>query len=94
MARFVSSHEPVTSANAAAATIAVGYVVCAVFVVVARDLALEITKSLFHGLATTSAFDGRTASVGSFVVGFIAAVVGAWLIGYLFAAFYTSFAKK
>ncbi|MEK7543944.1 MAG: DUF5676 family membrane protein [Patescibacteria group bacterium] len=93
MAKLPSSHEPVATANAAAVTIAIGYVACAVFVVVAPDLSREITKALFHGIEI-SQFDGRTASMGSFVLGLISAAVGAWLVGFVFASLYTFFAKK
>lgn len=93
MAKLSSTHEPVATANALATTIAIGYVVCAIFVVVAPDLSREITKALFHGVEITQ-FDGRTASMGSFVLGFISATVGSWLMGYLFAVMYTFFSKK
>ena len=93
MAKLISSHEPIATANAAAATIAIGYVVCAVFVVVAPDISREITKALFHGVEITQ-FDGRTASMGSFVLGFVSAIAGAWLVGYLFGMMYTIFSKK
>lgn len=93
MAKGPSSHEPLATANAAAVTIAIGYVICAIFFVVARDLSMEITKAVFHGLEL-SLVDGRTVSVGSFFLGLIASTVSAWLLGYVFASLYSNFSKK
>ena len=88
-------HEPNATANAAAVTVAVLYIVCRVLVLFIPDLFLSITQTWFHGIdisqiaATSVALDPT-----SFVVGLITATVAGWLTGYLFATSYNYFAKK
>ena len=86
-------HNPSTTANAAAATIAVIYVVCALFFVIAPDLSMAITKTWFHGI-DISLIDARTATVGSFTLGLVSGTISAWLVGYLFAVLYNIFVDK
>jgi len=86
-------HNPSATANAAAVTTAVIYVVCALFFVIAPDLSMAVTKTWFHGI-DISLLDARTATVGSFILGLISATVGAWLVGYLFAVLYNKFVEK
>lgn len=86
-------HNPIATANAAAATTAVIYVVCALFFVIAPDLSMAIAKTWFHGI-DISLIDARVATAGSFILGLVSATVGAWFVGYVFALFYNNFAKK
>lgn len=84
---------PSTAANAAATTTTVIYVVCALLFIIAPDLSMAVTKTWFHGI-DISLIDARTATAGSFILGLVSATVGAWLVGYIFAFFYNTFAKK
>ncbi len=81
------------TANAFAATIIVVYVTCALFFVLAPDVSMAITKTWFHGI-DISLINGRTNTINSFVLGLVSAAISSWLVGYIFALFYTSFAKK
>ena len=88
-------HEPNTTANAAAVTVGVLYVICRVLVLLVPDLFLAITGTWFHGIdiskiaATSAAVDP-----GSFILGLVTSVVAAWAVGYLFASSYNYFIKK
>ncbi len=86
-------HNPIATANAAAATIAVIYVVCALFFVIAPDLSMAIAKTWFHGI-DISLIDARIATFGSFILGLVSATVSAWLVGYLFAVIYNKLTEK
>ncbi len=86
-------HPPVPTANAAAVTTAVIYVVCRTAFVVAPDLAMSIGQSWFHGI-DISRISALNLSTESFVLGIGSATIGAWLAGYLFASVYNSFVKK
>lgn len=82
-----------TFANAFAATIAVVYVVCAGWVVVARDSFMGLTGTWVHGIDMKSLpFVSPTA--GGLIVGFMTSVIAAWAAGYLFAWLYNQFSKK
>jgi hypothetical protein len=85
-------HHPTATANTIAATIAVIYIVCAAFFVLAPDLSMEIAKTWFHGI-DISQLDARTTTVGSFVLGLVSATIGAWGAGWLFATFSHYFSK-
>lgn len=80
-------------ANAFAATIAIVYVICAGWVVVARDSFMDLTGTWVHGIDMKSLpFAQPTA--GGLIGGFITAVIAAWAAGYLFAWLYNQFSKK
>lgn len=84
-----------TTANAAAVTIGVLYVVCRVLVLLIPDLFLSITGTWFHGIDISQiAATSVTADPGSFILGLVTSVAAAWATGYLFAISYNSFAKK
>ncbi len=78
------------TANAAATTVGIIYVVCRLLVGLFPDLMMSIAQSWFHGLTLGS----WNLESGSFIIGLISAVVSAWIVGYLFAISYNSFAKK
>ncbi|MBI4062609.1 hypothetical protein HY410_01665 [Candidatus Gottesmanbacteria bacterium] len=86
-------HPPVPTANAAAVTAAIIYVVCRTAFVVAPDLSMNIARSWFHGI-DISRISALNLSTESFILGIISATIGAWLAGYLFATVYNSFVKK
>lgn len=83
-------HDPNTTANASAVTIAIIYVLCTLFVVLIPDLSMSITKSWFHGI-DISLISSWNLSFGSFVLGLVSATVSAWLVGFLFASTYNYF---
>lgn len=85
--------DPIATAHALAVTTAIIYVVCALFFILAPDVSMAITKTLFHGIDISS-IDGRTNTISSFVLGLVTATISAWLAGYIFALLYNSFAKK
>lgn len=86
-------HEPNTTANAAAVTVATLYIVCRIAVSIFPDLAMSVAQSWFHGLEL-SKVSGWNLSVGSFILGLVTSAGGAWLVGYVFANTYNYFAKK
>lgn len=93
MAKSVSSHDPVVTANAAGGTAAIVYVVCALLFAAMPDFVTQISNAWFHSISI-SQIDGRTVTIGSFLLGFISATVTAWIVGYLFATLYTGFSKR
>lgn len=86
-------HEPNTTANAAAVTVAIIYVVCRVAVALFPDIVMTIAQSWFHGLEI-SKVSGWNLSLGSFILGLVTSTAGAWLAGYLFATVYNYFVKS
>ena len=88
-------HEPNATANAAAVTVGVLYVVCRVLVLLMPELFLSITGTWFHGIDISKiAASSTAADPGSFVLGLVTSVGAAWATGYLFAIAYNYFAKK
>lgn len=86
-------HNPVATANAAAVTVAVVYIVCRFGVALFPDLAMTIAQSWFHGIQLTQISE-LNLSLGSFVLGLATSTIGTWLVGYLFANSYNYFVKK
>ena len=86
-------HEPNATANVAAVTVAVVYIVCRVAIVLFPDLVMTIAQAWFHGLEL-SKVSGWNLSLGSFILGLVTSSGGAWLVGYLFANAYNYFVKK
>lgn len=86
-------HNPVVTANAAALTIAVVYVICAVSILLFPGLSMTVAQSWFHGLdlSKISAFN---VTFESAMQGFITATIGSWLVGYLFGWSLEKFSKK
>ncbi|KKR54776.1 MAG: hypothetical protein UT92_C0013G0012 [Candidatus Curtissbacteria bacterium GW2011_GWA1_40_24] len=79
-------------ANAAAITIGAIYIVCSILVVLLPGFFKVVSQSWFHGVDLSLIWTGSAR--GNFLLGLITAVVGAWLVGYIFAWFYNQFAKK
>ena len=76
-------------ANTTAVTTAIIFVVCRVGIGLFPDISFTLAQSWFHGIELT-----KLETSGSFVLGFVSATVGAWLVGYLFASLYNFFLKK
>ena len=78
-------------ANASAISVGVVYLVCAAFVAILPGLSKLVMQSWFHGISFEAIWTG--AARGNFVLGLISAVIGAWLVGYLFAGLYNKLGK-
>ncbi|KKR72294.1 MAG: hypothetical protein UU81_C0044G0013 [Microgenomates group bacterium GW2011_GWC1_41_8] len=86
-------HEPNATANAAAVTVAVLYVVCRIAIALFPDLAMSVAQSWFHGLEL-SKVSSWNLSMGPFILGLVTSVISAWLVGYVFATAYNYFVKR
>ncbi|MEK7597266.1 MAG: DUF5676 family membrane protein [Patescibacteria group bacterium] len=86
-------HNPISTANAAAVTVAIVYIVCRVGVSLFPDLSMTIAQSWFHGIKLTQISE-LNLSLGSFVLGLTTSTIGTWLVGYLFAKLYNYFLKS
>lgn len=87
-------HLPLASANAAAATIALVYIVCAISVLLFPDISMTVARSWFHGIDISKITLSTQITPVSLVLGFITATIGGWLLGYIFAELYNYFAKR
>jgi len=87
-------HDPMATANAAAATTAFIAVVCALAIILAPELSLGIAQSWFHGIDLSKVRTVVSPSLGSIVYGWVTATVGGWVVGYVFASAYNWFTKK
>ena len=85
-------HNPSVTANAAAVTVAIVYIVCRIGIALFPDLAMTIAQSWFHGIQLTQISE-LNLSLGSFVLGLATSTIGTWLVGYLFAKLYNYFLK-
>lgn len=85
-------HKSYIIANTLAITVSLIYVVCAMAIVFFPDLAMTIAQSWFHGLDLAK-ISTPNVTPGSFILGFITATAGAWLVGYIFTFVYKQFAK-
>ena len=81
------------TANAAAATTAIVYIVCRLLVGLFPDISMNVAKSWFHGI-DISKISAWNLSLESFILGIITASITAWLVGYVFATFYNYFIKR
>ncbi len=85
-------HLPYATANALASTVGIVYVVCRLVIGIFPDIAMSITQSWFHGLELSKS--GWNLPTESFFLGFISAIISAWIIGYIFASAYNIFVKR
>lgn len=85
-------HQPNATANAAAITAAITYIICRIAVSLFPDLAMSIARSWFHGLELSKT--GFDLSLGLFVLGLVSVTITTWLIAYIFANSYNYFCKK
>jgi hypothetical protein len=86
-------HNPTATANAAAVTVGVFYILCRILVGIFPNLMFTFAEALLHGMALTQVGTWNL-TLGSFTLGLIASSVSAWVIGYVFAVVYNSFVKK
>ena len=85
-------HNPLTTANAVAATTAIVYVACRLLVGLFPEISMNVAKSWFHGI-DISKISAWNLSTEAFILGIVSATIGAWLVGYLFARLYYYFLK-
>lgn len=86
-------HEPIASANALAVTGGVLYLVCAGWVMIARESFMSIFTYWGHSI-DLAALPAKSSDLTSIVIGFITFTIAAWLTGYIFAISYNYFVKK
>ncbi|OGC50129.1 hypothetical protein A2716_01170 [candidate division WWE3 bacterium RIFCSPHIGHO2_01_FULL_40_23] len=86
-------HEPIVTANAAAATTGIVFVACRILVGLFPELMFNVAQSWFHGIGF-SRFDSSNLTVSSLVLGLVSSVLTVWVIAYLFAQFYNYFLKN
>lgn len=86
-------HNVSATANAAAVTVGVFYILCRLLVGLFPGLMFAAAQSLLHGMALTQVGTWNL-SVSNFILGLITSMVSAWVVGYIFAVSYNSFAKK
>jgi len=79
-------------ASASAAVTGIVYIVCSFSVAVFPEFSKVVGQSWFHGMDIGLIWTGSPR--GNFLLGFITAVIGMWLIGWIFAWFYNQLAKK
>jgi len=80
-------------ANAFAVIIAIIYVICVGWVLVARDSFMTFSGNWIHGI-DMKVLPYATPSAGGLIFGFVTAVIAAWVAGYLFVWLYNQFSKK
>ncbi|OGM20956.1 hypothetical protein A2771_04365 [Candidatus Woesebacteria bacterium RIFCSPHIGHO2_01_FULL_38_26b] len=86
-------HDPITTANALAATTAIIYTACRLLVALFPDLMFAIAQSWLHGVELTKLGTWNLTFV-SFILGIITSAAFAWGIGYIFARSYNFFLAK
>lgn len=79
-------------ANATAVFMGIVYLLCGFGIAVVPDLAMEVTRSWFHGIDLAQIWSAKPFP-GNFLLGFISAVVLSWLGGWAFARLYNRFVK-
>lgn len=86
-------HNVSATANAAAVTVGVFYILCRLLVGLFPGLMFAAVQSLLHGMALTQVGTWNL-SMGNFLLGLLTSMASAWFVGYMFATTYNSFAKK
>ena len=76
-------------ANALAAVTGIVYVVCSLSVALFPGFSKVVGQSWFHGMDIDLIWTGSPR--GNFLLGFITAVIGMWLVGWAFAWVYNQF---
>ena len=79
-------------ANASAAVTGIVYVVCSLSVALFPEFSKVVGQSWFHGMDIDLIWTGSPR--GNFLLGFITAVIGMWLVSWGFAWVYNQFSKK
>jgi 2TM family of unknown function (DUF5676) len=89
MKEVIMSLKPFALANAAAATAAVLWTFCSLFVMSMPKMMMDMTGHMLHADMTGQAW---TMTTTGFVFGLILWAVTCWLTGWLLARFYNKFA--
>lgn len=84
-------HNVMATANATAITVGFIYVACALLVAVFPEFFRVVAESWFHGWDTELFWTGTPR--GNFVLGLVSAMIGSWVVGYVFAWSYNKFIK-
>lgn len=74
-------------------TMTVAYVICALFTVIAPDLALKFLGWMVHLVNVDKFAGGVEVAFGSFVLGLLPIVFYSYLVGWLFAWMYNGLLK-
>jgi len=86
-------HEPTATANALSVTVAIFYVTCALFFLVAPEFSMSVAQSWFHGM-DLNALGTPQITFGNLLYGLITVTAYSWFLGYVFARMYNYFLKK
>lgn len=84
--------KPMPLANSLAVATAIAWIVGALFIWVLPDFSLYITRTWLMGLQGIE-FTGWSLDFGTFLAGGVAAVVSAWIFGYVWGWLYQYFEK-
>lgn len=84
-------HDERATANATAITVGFIYVACALLVAVFPEFFRAVATSWFHGWNAELLWTGTPR--GNFVLGLVSAMIGSWIVGYVFAWSYNKFVK-
>lgn len=79
-------------ANASAVLTGAVYIACSLLVALFPDYFRIVGQSWFHGIDISLIWTGEPR--GNFLIGFVTAVVGTWLAGWVFVRLYNQFAKS
>lgn len=83
---------PKATAHALATIGGLSYIICAAWVMLARDTFMNFFTMWAHSVNLT-ALPASTPGIGNVVIGFITFTGAAWITGYLFAVTYNYFDK-
>lgn len=86
-------HNPVATANAVGVTTAIVFVVCRILVGLFPTISFAIAQSWFHGIELTK-LETWNLSFSGFLLGLVSSTITAWVVGFIFAKVYNSFAKR
>ncbi len=84
------SLKPIALANASAATAAVLWIICSLFVSSMPSMMMDMTGHMLHADLTSQMW---TMTMIGFVFGLILWAVTCWITGWLLATFYNKFAS-
>ncbi len=86
-------HNVSATANAAAITMGIFYVICRVLVGLFPGLMFAAAQALLHGMALTQVGTWNL-SLGNFLLGLVTSIASAWVAGFVFAIVYNSAVKR
>ena len=85
-------HNVMATANAMAVTVGFIYVSCAFLVTISPEFFKSVATSWFHGMDLSVVWTGTPR--GNFVLGLVSAMIGSWVVGWVFAVAYNKFNNK